>query len=83
MAIDAEKKAIGKRIRDARKRAGLSQSELATAIGVQSQSVYRYEAGRLRPSAASAVGLAQALGVTERWLMQGGEDAIRDARGRE
>lgn len=41
---------ISKRIRQARKEAHLSQSELAGAIGVSDKSVSAYEKGRALPS---------------------------------
>lgn len=37
--------ALGRRIRDARKRLGLNQSELATAIGASRDTVWRLEKG--------------------------------------
>lgn len=39
--------AVGKRIRDARERRGLKQTELAEAIDVRAHTMWRYEAGRL------------------------------------
>lgn len=41
---------IGQKIRDRRKRAGLSQAGLAELIGASGQAVYCWETGKRRPS---------------------------------
>lgn len=66
-----ETQEIGRRIREARTKKGLSQGELARLVGVRDQTVWKYEAGRLRPSADSLVNLAAALDVEESWIMRG------------
>lgn len=47
-----------------RRKAGLSQSALAAAIGVSAMSVSNYESGRNDPSAKAMLGMADVLGVT-------------------
>lgn len=61
----------GEALRLARERAGLSQTQLARAIGVaDGQRVSRWERGEARPrSAGQLATLASALGVTPRQLL--------------
>jgi transcriptional regulator with XRE-family HTH domain len=56
--------ALGERIRQLRKEAGLSQAELADKIGADPGRVSRYEAGRITPSADALSRLAQTLNVS-------------------
>ena len=44
-----DKKMLGKRIREARNRAGLSQQQLASVIGVSDKTISAYEVGRVDP----------------------------------
>lgn len=44
-----DSKQLGKRIREARLRSGLSQQELAAAIGVSDKTISAYEVGRVDP----------------------------------
>jgi putative transcriptional regulator len=46
-----------------RHRLGLSQRELALAVGVHKYTIYRIEKGRSCPSVDLALGIARALGV--------------------
>jgi transcriptional regulator with XRE-family HTH domain len=67
---------IGWRIARARKERGLTQEELAAAIGVSPRSIQGYEAGKVVPYRR----LSQLAAVTNRelgWLLEG--DAPRDA----
>jgi putative transcriptional regulator len=52
----------GKRVAEARKRAGLSQQALADKVGIGRQSLLRIEAGRQDPSVTIALALAAAVG---------------------
>ncbi|GJD96247.1 helix-turn-helix domain-containing protein [Methylobacterium iners] len=54
---------VGQRIRALRESKGISQTTLATAIGVSFQQVQKYEKGRNRVSASRLRGLARALGI--------------------
>lgn len=56
-------RALGVELREARKRAGLSQEELATAIGRTKSHVSRWENGRLIPTETDTAQVLQALGV--------------------
>jgi transcriptional regulator with XRE-family HTH domain len=42
-------KALGKKIRQARKEMGLKQSDLAYRMGISPQSISAFESGRIRP----------------------------------
>lgn len=52
------------RLKEHREAAGLSQAELAEAVGVRRETVARLEAGRYNPSLKLAMDLAERLGVT-------------------
>jgi transcriptional regulator with XRE-family HTH domain len=54
----------GARLARLRAAAGLSQSELARALGVQPGAINHIEAGRVRPRADKLRALAMALGVS-------------------
>lgn len=66
--IDVE---IGRRIREARARAGLTQRELGDRIGVTFQQVQKYEGGRSRLAVAMLCRVADALQVTPPSLVSG------------
>lgn len=60
---------IGRNIRSARKDAGLNQRQLAERVGVvDGMAVSRWERGEHRPSAASLIQLAEALGCEIGWF---------------
>lgn len=61
------------RLRDARRRAGLSQVALAELIGASLRSVREWEAGRQEPSRRHKAQLADALGVAVDDLFPEGE----------
>lgn len=76
---------IGERIREARERAGLSQTELADRVGVRVPTMYRYERRGMVPRAATLARIADELGVTPQWIIEGGpapEPQSRNARER-
>jgi transcriptional regulator with XRE-family HTH domain len=58
-----DKAAFGKRLRELRGAAGLSQKALADSAGVPQSQVSQWEAGNSTPLATSIPALAQALGV--------------------
>ena len=61
---------LGERVRRAREAAGLSQAQLADAIGIRQPSLHAIETGKSeRSKHASAI--ARALGVSLRWLETG------------
>lgn len=57
------RRALGIRIADLRRSAGLSQDQLADAIGMERRSIQRYEAADRDPRFSDLVRIADALGV--------------------
>ena len=55
---------LGTRIREIRKKQGLSQTQLANNIGKDQQSIQRLEAGKINPSFFYLCQIADGLGVT-------------------
>lgn len=69
---------LGQRVKAARTAAGLTQHELAVAVGSQSFEVSRWENGRHRPTDEKLEALADALGIERAALEHAGhsgEDA--------
>lgn len=56
--------AIGERIRELRKRANLTQAELAERINAHPVTIAKYETGKHQPSVEALERLADALGVS-------------------
>ncbi len=73
-APDPIDRAVGDRIRVRRKWLGVSQSELANALGVSFQQVQKYERGSNRVSASTLVRTAERLEMTVAELV--GEAAV-------
>jgi ribosome-binding protein aMBF1 (putative translation factor) len=65
------RRAFGRRIAEARRRAGLTQTELAEALDVRSWMINRYERGRSAPRFDVIVRLRGALGVSLDYLLAG------------
>jgi Zn-dependent peptidase ImmA (M78 family)/DNA-binding XRE family transcriptional regulator len=63
---------LGEALETARRARGLTQDELAAAIGVTQAALSRYEQGRREPDVDVLVALADALGVTETFLQKAG-----------
>lgn len=59
----------GQRIREQRTRAGLSQAQLASAVGVDSNTVSRWERGLYKAAGESVYKLARALGTSVAYLL--------------
>lgn len=57
------------RLREARKKAGLTQIALAKMTGLSDATVANYENGKTSPTLNAAYLLADALGVTFAWLV--------------
>jgi transcriptional regulator with XRE-family HTH domain len=72
-------RALGLRIAEARKTAGLTQTQLAEQLGLAQQTLAHYEAGRLRVALALLAPLARALGVSTEELI--GEQTPPGKRG--
>jgi transcriptional regulator with XRE-family HTH domain len=62
-------KHFGNRLREARVRAGLSQSELEELSGIPKARLSRYENGHVEPSIQTLARLARALNVSEASLL--------------
>jgi transcriptional regulator with XRE-family HTH domain len=68
------------RLKELRKRKGISQGYLAELIEVHFTQVSRYERGETKPNIAAMTKLAKALGTTVDYLMNGtAEDVLHDA----
>lgn len=65
---------LGTRIGDARGDASKSKAEVARLLGVDVKTVYRWEHDLSEPESKQVVPLADALGVSVRWLLTGAED---------
>ncbi len=67
-------KNIGDRIREARNKLGLTQAQLASQVGVSSQTVWCWEAGRVKPTHEHLEELAFRCEVSPAWLL--GRDVL-------
>jgi transcriptional regulator with XRE-family HTH domain len=63
MAASKAQRGIGARIRAFRKAAGLTQSELAEAVGIEPESINRIENAKLNPSSQTLQATARSLGI--------------------
>ena len=61
----------GARIATLRRKAGLSQAELASQLQISASAMGMYEQGRREPSGQMLVALARILGVTTDYLLTG------------
>lgn len=64
----------GFKIRQSRLRKGLSQSQLARAVGVSERNVVRWETGRNQPRIEHLVRIAEVCGVNVGDLLENGPD---------
>lgn len=71
---------LGERIADARREAGLSQSDLARRLGLRPQTINRWEHSRIAPSRLSLMRTAEVLGVSITWLLLG-KEALQSSDG--
>nr|WP_080396465.1 helix-turn-helix domain-containing protein [Enterobacter hormaechei] len=62
------------RISSRRKELGLTQQQLADAVGISAVSVYKWEAGITTPKGQNLFSLAEALRCTPTWLLYGTEE---------
>ena len=77
--VPVDEKVIGERIRELRKRQGMSQAELATELGVNQTAVSDYETGPARIHAAMLAALARVLRSSADEIL--GLSSARTARG--
>ena len=68
------------RLRELRRQKDLSQAELAERVQVHSTHISRYERGLSRPSADTLKRLADVLGVSGDYLLEGATDEAAKAR---
>lgn len=66
--------ALGKRLRSARKRAGLTQEQLAGKLSVSRQAVTKWEADKGMPDVGNLKRLSELLGVSVDYLLEGGDE---------
>jgi transcriptional regulator with XRE-family HTH domain len=71
---------FAERLRALRKQRNLSQSELAQLVGVHHNHIGRYERSESRPGATTLKRLADALGVSTDYLMEGHAEQAARAR---
>lgn len=72
--ITPEDRAVGARLRAARRRAGITQQELAAWLGVTYQQVHKYEHGINRITAPRVLAAAHALGCAPGALLWSPEE---------
>lgn len=78
---DAESTAgFSQRLRELRRQRNLSQTELGGQVDLHHTHISRYERGVSRPSADALRRLAEVLGVTTDYLMEGASDEAAKAR---
>lgn len=64
-----EKKLMGARIKECRKKNGLSQDELAVKLGMKRTNIANYESGRVVPPGYVLLDLADIFGVTTDFIL--------------
>ena len=69
---------LGKRLKALRRRAGLTQFELATEIDVHEMTLRRWESGQREPRASEIARLCEVLGVNEAELLRGPAEETRE-----
>lgn len=62
---------VGKRIRQARKRSGMSQGDLGSYLGYSPSTIGRWELGYHEPTYSALLEIASILDVTPRWIFEG------------
>lgn len=68
---------LGNRLKEQRARRGLTQSDIANALGVSAQAVSKWERGENAPDISLLVELGRLLGVSVEWIL-GGTSAESD-----
>lgn len=72
------KQTLGKQIRRAREQAGITQVELANALGIQQDHISAYETGRVEPLSSRLFEIARALNADHLplswWFIPGTDD---------
>lgn len=68
------------RLKELRRQKNLSQSELGKIVGLHYTHIGRYERGLSKPSTGTLIRLAEALGVTTDYLIEGKTDEVARAK---
>ena len=68
---------VGKRVRHRRWLIGMTQQQLAEAVGIKFQQIQKYETGANRVSASRLWGIAEALDVPVSFFFEGLEDEAK------
>ncbi len=79
--MSAEGVKIGKRIRELRERAGMTQQQLAEAVAVTSVHLSNVETGNALPGVEVVIRLADYFGVTTDWILRGNVPGLTDKLG--
>ena len=66
----AEYRALGTKLREARLKLRLTQQAAGEKVGVDPNTIARYEAGRIRPSSTALFALAQVYGQPMEWFLE-------------
>ncbi len=69
---------VGARVRSSRKSQGMSQGDLAAAVGLTFQQIQKYERGSNRISASKLHAIASILGVPIAWFFEGYDETAAD-----
>ncbi len=70
---------VGKRIRRGRRLLGLTQQQLAEAVGIRFQQIQKYESGANRVSASRLFEIAEALDVPVQYFYDGVQSGVVSA----
>lgn len=76
---DTSHMSFGKRLKKARQDKGISQAQLGEIVGVHYTQIGRYESKDMKPSGEILTKLANALGVSSDFLMNGTTDEAANA----
>ena len=74
----SDERTFGRRLRETRIKAALSQSELEEISGIPKARLSRYENGHVAPSIQTLERLAKALGVSEASLLDDGRPVVEE-----
>lgn len=72
---------LGSRIRHAREAKGMTQDDVASSFGIRRVSVTQWEAGTTKPAIGKLGELAELLGTTTAWLLEGQGPAPNSGEG--
>jgi len=64
------------RIKEARKAAGFSQSEVAARLGITQPTVSGWESGEYSPDLKEIIALCELFSISPNWLLEYGDDAL-------